>query len=217
MIRDLIAAPDNVDAIVRRHTGATGLGALALFTTGGGVGAWNSSTSDPVVDDVVGILRLCQTADDEAVVLKDVCARIGHQLHAAAVACFTASDGWQPIASDGPRFEPTIGERAVSAGITIGPHVCDGRVEAAAPVPVPGGAPIAAICARWTLGSPYERSRASTVLTMAAAAVAPVVASAIARRSRPMGPGAVELLGVTPAMLELRQAADAPRRRRSRC
>ena len=205
MIRDLIAAPDEVDSIVRRHTGATGLGALRLFTPVGGAGL--AIPSDPMVGDVVGILRLCQTADDEVVVLKDVCMRIRQQLHAAAVACVAVNGGWHAIANDGPRFESAIAERAVSAGITIGPHQCDGRIEAAAPVHY-GGIPIAAICARWTLGSSHQRSQASTVLTMAAAAAAPVVSSAIARRSRPARPGAVELLGVTPVMAELRQAAE---------
>jgi DNA-binding NtrC family response regulator len=204
MIRDLIAAPDEAEAIVRRHTGATGLAALTLFTPGGNPGR---SASDPLVSDIVGILRLCQTADDEGVVLKDVCARIRGQLHAAAVACVAVNGGWHAIASDGPRFEPAIAERAVAAGITIGPHLCDGRVEAAAPVHY-GGTPIAAICVRWTLGSSYERSRAASVLAMAAAAAAPVVSSAIERRRRPPASGAGELLGVTAAMAELRQAAE---------
>ena len=62
-----------------------------------------------------------------------------------------------------------------------------------------GGASIAAICARWSLGSTYDTSRAASVLTMTAAAAAPVVAIAIDKRERTPAPGETELLGVSPA------------------
>jgi len=116
------------------------------------------------------------------------------------------------ITGDGMRLEPAIAVRAVTAGITIAPHRLDDRIEASAPIEY-GGERIGALCARWTIGSTYDTSRGGSVLTMSAAAVAPMLAAVVARqRHADAGPG--ELLGVTPAMAALRQsvarAAAAP-------
>ena len=46
-----------------------------------------------------------------------------------------------------------------TAGITIAPHRLDDRIEAAAPIEY-GGERIGALCARWTIGSTYDTSRA---------------------------------------------------------
>src|SRR4029077_2428031 len=73
---------------------------------------------------------------------------------------------------------------------------------------------IGAFCARWTLGSTYDFSRAGVVLTVSAAAAAPILSAALARREHVHAPGTADLLGVTPAMAELRRnverAAAAP-------
>src|SRR5207249_385604 len=120
----------------------------------------------PFVDDLVAILRMCQTASDEIELLKEVCARLRQHLHAAAVAFVTVRGGHAHIlVSDGVRLETEIAERAVSAGITISPHGGSDRIEAAAPIAY-GGAAIGALAARWTLGSLYDTSRAAPVLTM---------------------------------------------------
>ena len=139
-----------------------------------------AGAADPFVDELVAILRVCQTADEEAVVLKDVCARLRQHLHAAAIA-FVAVRGERGhlIASDGARLDTDIAERAVAAGITIAPHRHDDRIEAAAPVEY-GGVAIGALCARWTVGSTCDTSRAASVLAMSAAAAAPMVAAALA-------------------------------------
>ena len=110
MIRDLIAAPDEADSIVRRHTGATGLGALGLFAPGGGPGL--ATQSDPMVGDVVANPAVVSDRRRRGRVLKDVCVRVRQQLHAAAVACVAANGGWHAIANDGARFESAIAERA---------------------------------------------------------------------------------------------------------
>jgi DNA-binding NtrC family response regulator len=113
------------------------------------------------------------------------------------------------IAAEGARIEPGIGERAIAAGITIAPYrgSSDGRIEAAAPVQY-GGDIIGAICARWTLGSTSDLTRAATVLTMTAAAVAPLMSAAIAWRQRAAPPVLHDLRGVTPAVVDLRRAAE---------
>ena len=89
--------------------------------------------------------------------LKDLCGRLRTQLHAAAVACRHRPErrACDVLAGDGGRIDSDIAERAIAAGITIAPHRCDDRIEAAAPVQY-GGAPIGALCARWTIGSTYD-------------------------------------------------------------
>jgi DNA-binding NtrC family response regulator/tetratricopeptide (TPR) repeat protein len=203
----------NVAAIVERHVAATGLGALAAYaiaTPAGGTGA--EVAGDAFLEHLVGILHVCQTAEDDTVVLKEVCGRVRQHLHAASAVFVAVRDGrTRVLAADGARLDSDIAERATSAAITIAPHRRDDRIEAAAPV-LYGGVPIAAICARWTLGSTYDTSRAAPVLTMTAAAAAPIVAVAIAKTEE--APGGTDLLGVSPAIVELRRsvacAASAP-------
>jgi DNA-binding NtrC family response regulator len=216
LVTDLLAAAADAKAIVRRHVGATGLGALALYAPDAavsrqqGAGADAAPIDDSIVHDVITILRLCQTAEEERAVLKDVCVRVRQQLHASAISCVAVAGGRQDVvAGEGPRIEPGIAERAIAAGITIAPSrgAANGRIEAAAPVPY-GGSIVGAVCARWTLGSTYDLSRAATVLTMTAAAVAPLISAAVTRRERLAQPVLNELRGVTPAMLDLRQAAE---------
>ena len=60
-------------------------------------------------DDVVGLLHLCQTADDEARVLDEVCTRVRQQLRAAAVAVVaTCEAGLAVIAANGARIETVL-------------------------------------------------------------------------------------------------------------
>ena len=212
-----LSAPDRAARdVVAKHVQGTGLAALALYVTpasGHGLGPAPCGTADPFVDELVAILRVCQIAADEIELLKQVCARVRQHLHAAAVACVAVRDERaHVITGDGMRLEPAIAVRAVTAGITIAPHRLDDRIEASAPIEY-GGERIGALCARWTIGSTYDTSRAGSVLTMSAAAVAPMLAAVVARQAH-ADPGPGELLGVTPAMAALRQsvarAAAAP-------
>ena len=197
--------------ILARHVAATGLGALALYAVDqrvaeGGV--------DPMLEEIVAILRVCQTAEDETIVLKEVCARVRQQLHATAVAFVVTGTGRSGVViGDGARLDTEIAERAIAAGVTVAPHRHDGRIDAAAPVQY-GGVPIGALCARWTLGSTYDLSRGGVVLTVSAAAAAPILSAALARREHVSAAGTGDLLGVTAAMAELRRnverAAAAP-------
>jgi DNA-binding NtrC family response regulator/tetratricopeptide (TPR) repeat protein len=196
---------------VRRLMASTGLGALALYVPQDRGTQPGGSSSEPVgseVGDVVSILRACQTAEDEAAVLKQVLTHVREQLHATAVAFVTCQNGRADVlAGEGPRLDGDVAERAMAAGIAIAPHRCNDRTEAAAPVQY-GSAPIAALCARWTVGSTYDLARATGVLTMAATAAAPVVSAALARRNHPPVAALSGLLGVTPVMMELRRAIE---------
>jgi transcriptional regulator with PAS, ATPase and Fis domain len=172
-----------------------------------GYGATTSPATDAFAGEVVAILRVCQTATDEVELLKAVCARLRQHLHAVAVS-FVVVHGAriETITSDGARIERGIAERAAAAGITIAPHRLDDRIEAAAPIEY-GGAPIGVLCARWAIGSTCDTSRAASVLTMSAAAAAPMVAAVLARGER-VESAASEILGVTPVIAELRQSVD---------
>ena len=203
----LSSSPDDAARTMVQHVRATGLGALGLYTTVERGGTDGAGTIDPFVEELVAILRVCQTAADETELLAGVCVRLRRHLHAAAVG-FAGIRGEhaQLLTSDGSRLDAGIAERAASARVAIAPHRLGDWIEAAVPV-VYGGAPIGALCARWTIGSTYVVSRAEPVLTMAAAAAAPMVAAVMARPSREGG-AADDFLGVTPAILDLRRSVE---------
>jgi transcriptional regulator with GAF, ATPase, and Fis domain len=132
---------------------------------------------------------------------------VRHQIHAAAVA-FTAGplQRYAVLSSAGPRIDAAIAERAVTAGITIAPHRHQDRTEAAVPVRY-GGAPIGALCARWTLGSTDDIRRAAATLELAAAAAAPIVSAYLGRRDV-AARASHDLIGVTQPMADLRRAVE---------
>jgi DNA-binding NtrC family response regulator len=197
-------------SIVERQVAGSGLGGLAIYAPPrAAICSAAPSAGDPFLEHIVAILRVCQTAEDDAVVLKDLCVRVRQHLHAASVAFVSLVDGQsRTLALDGPRCESDIADRAVAAAATIAPHRREDRVEAAAPV-MYGGTPIAALCARWPLGSAYDTSLAAPALTMTAAAAAPVVAIAIEKRAQQVQPHDSGLLGVSAAMVELRRSVAA--------
>jgi transcriptional regulator with PAS, ATPase and Fis domain len=123
------------------------------------------------------------------------------------------SGGYVVLSSDGGRIETAVAERAASAGITIAPHRCDDRVEAAAPIRY-GGSTIGVLVARWTIGTLRDLTPAASLLTTTAAAVAPIVSAAIARTRRAPVATMAELLGTSGVMAEVRRgverAAPAP-------
>src|SRR5205085_1967789 len=126
-----------------------------------------------MVDDIVGILDLCQTSDDEPALLTEVCRRVRHRLKAVATGIAVRNgSGFGVLSSDGGRIDMAVAERAASAGITIAPHRCDDRVEAAAAIRY-GGNAIAVLVARWTLGTLHDLAPATALLAATAAAVAP--------------------------------------------
>ena len=195
---------------VARQASRSGLAALSLYAADASR-ARDARLTDWSTDGLVGILHLCQTAEDEGRVLATVCAQVRKELHAASAAVFAGNGpgtgAISLMASDGARLDPGIAARAISAGITVAPHPWNDRIESAAPVRY-AGAVIGAFAARWPLGTPYDLSRAAAVLTMAATAAAPVVSAAIERQSRPSAPALVDLLGITASMSELRRAIE---------
>ena len=211
---EVCAAPAAAAEIVAKEAAATGLGALPLYIWPADAAPPAHAAGDRFVDHLIAILHVCQTAEEDSALLKEVCARVRQHLHASAVAIVaTRDDRPRLLASDGARLDADLAVRAATAGVVVAPHRRDDRVEAAAPV-MYGGAPIGALCARWTLGSTYDTSMASSVLATTATAAAPIAAAAIAKAEQEAAAVDTELLGATPAIVELRRgierAAAAP-------
>ncbi len=137
--------------VARRHAAAAGLGALTLF-----VPAEHESarTLHPgLVRGVVGVLAVCQRAEDEAPLLAAVCLELRRQLHAVAAAVFGA-DGAM-LAADGAAIDAAVASRAVAGDLAIDPHRAGDRLEAAAPVRC-GAESIGALAVRWSIGTPFD-------------------------------------------------------------
>jgi hypothetical protein len=96
--------------------------ALTLFVPPESVGG----TRDQLpVDDVIEILRCCQVADEEGVVLRTVCEKLRTRLSAAAVA-FVAPQG-VVMASAGRGSTGRMAERVLAVGEPIPPHAWEGK------------------------------------------------------------------------------------------
>ena len=202
------AAPANAADIVAKEIAATGLGALPLYVWPAAAAAAPHAASERFVEQLIAILHVCQTAGEDGALLAEVCRRVRQHLHAAGVSVVATRDE-RPrlLAADGARLDGDLAVRAATAGVVVAPHRRDDRVEAAAPV-VYGGAPIGALCARWTLGSTYDTSMASSILATTATAAAPIVAAAIAKADHDAATVETELFGVTPAIVELRRSIE---------
>ncbi len=207
LLRDLLPPDAPIQEVVGRHVASTGLGALALYAPFSQA-ARRGAALDPMVEDIVDILDLCQTSEDEHALLTEVCRRIRGRLHAVAIAV-AAAEGERcvVVASDGGRIDLAIAGRVAAAGAPIAPHRCDDRVESAVPIRY-GGKIVGALVARWTIGTPHDLSRAASLLTAAGAAVAPILSAALARRQRVLGPGTTELMGASAAMAGVRRAVE---------
>ena len=206
LLAELLSAASAPEA-VKRHVAASGLGALALFAPQPETDRRHEVRV--AVSDVVDVLRLCQSADEDNAVLSGLCALLRTRLHAAAIAFFTADRGsLVALAHDGSsRLEPDIAARAMAAGQPIAPHVRHDVLEGGAPVRY-GGETVGALVARWTLGTTHDLARASMLLTTAATAAGPALAGALLRRSDRQARGVGDLLGVSRAIEEVARAIE---------
>ena len=133
LLADLLSGASPAE-VVRRHVAATRLEALALFAPA--AAGHSASDMHGAVEDVVEILRSCQTADDDGAVLTEVCARLRLRLNAAGVGFFGRDRGGLVLlASEGSaRLDSRIGDRVVAAGQLITPHIREAVIEGGAPV-----------------------------------------------------------------------------------
>jgi DNA-binding NtrC family response regulator len=203
LVADLVRSSAPRQDVIARHVGATALPGLALFASG--LLTDSPQADHMAVTDALEILRCCQIADDARAVLAEALSRLRAQLGASAIACFSP-DG-VVLASEGGRVEPRIAARVLAARQAITPHLLDGIVEGGAPVRY-GGDAIAALVGRWAAGGLHDASRASMAMALAATAIGPAVAEVIASRRPRSLPGIGDLVGISPAIEEVRRAVE---------
>jgi DNA-binding NtrC family response regulator len=194
---------NGIDHAVRKQVAGTGFQALALFAPSEAhqriAGAY---------DTAIEILNLCQTRDDDAAVLTEMCRKVRARLRAVAIGVFVREgQATVPIAVDGNTLEPAVAARAMDAGQAIPPCQYNERIEGGVPIRC-AGETLGALAARWTIAAPPDPARADMLLTMAAAAAATAVSTAIARRRAAAAVGITEILGVSRAMADLRAAVE---------
>jgi DNA-binding NtrC family response regulator len=207
MLVDLLIANTSLAAVVARRVTGSGLPALALYLPRESAAA-GACRLPALWDDAIETLRICQDAADERATLTSVCGHVQRQLRATAVAFFGIERGTViRLAGNGGRIELPIAERAVAAALPIAPHRIEDRVEAGAPVRY-GGATIGAVAVRWAIGGSPDPERAIAAMTVATAAVGPIVATLLTSRQRAELAHASALLGVSPAMIDVRRSAD---------
>ncbi len=162
-----------------------------------------------MVDDFVGVLRLCQDTEDEQMTLARVGAFLRERLQASSVA-FVARDGAAPrvlarVGSDVAGIDLAV--RSMETGAAIAPSRKEGPVESASPVRHAAEI-IGAVWCRWSAGTPVATEQATTLLGIAAAATAPSMHLAVAK-SQPAtsrGNPVPELVGDSGAMVAVRDA-----------
>jgi DNA-binding NtrC family response regulator len=204
LLADLLTDSSGRDVASRRAQ-ATGFHALKLFAPGRNGAA---AVAAAAANDIVDILHCCQTADEDASVLTNLCTRLRGRLQAVGIAFFIEERGaFVPVASDGGRVGPDLAARIAALGQAMAPHCVDARIEGGAPVCY-GGRLLGAVVVRWTLASPYDPKVATVLLTTAAAAAAPALAELSARRVAALSPRQSELLGTSAAMADVRRAID---------
>jgi DNA-binding NtrC family response regulator len=204
LLRDLLT-PAETTVVVERHVSITGLQALRLFAPGYLNG--DAAARRVGLDDALAVLTICQSVEEEGAALSAVCARVRRGLHAAAVAFVVPRGGGTATpASDGGKIDASLAGRAHAIDDPMPPHPYGDGVAAYTPVRY-GGRTIGTIVVRWLAGSAVDAVKASTVLTMAAAAAGPSLASVCGR----LGAAARlpdQILGVSGVMADVRHAVD---------
>jgi DNA-binding NtrC family response regulator len=202
LLSDLLTEEKD-DEIAKRHSQTTGLAGLALFAPVGHARSRHVSA----ITDIVSILQCCQTADEEARVLVDLCTRLRDRLQASGLAFFVEEAGlFTAIAADGVRIEPNLAPRLAALDQPIAPHVVAGRFEAGAPVRY-GGRRLGVLLARWPLGTSCESKDVVVLLATAATAAGPAVAGLLARRTS-SGPRTSDLIGISSSIVDVRSAIE---------
>src|SRR6185436_2958317 len=93
MMAELLAPEANTAVIVARHVAATGCHALALLVPRASRPERAHGAPSTPLDDAIEMMRVCQTASDEATTLALVCEQVQRQTQAAAVGCLGVEPG----------------------------------------------------------------------------------------------------------------------------
>jgi len=153
------------------------------------------------------LVALAQREDQDEVALKGICEFVARHIRAARVDLWTADAGpASMVMSTGAGLPTQCGERALDAGIVIGPEAVQSGCELASPIRL-GSRVVAALAVRW----PADREApddAARVLALACAVAAPRVDSMVhdRRRIANAATSIPELIGGSGAMTDVRRA-----------
>ena len=197
------AAAEDVESAAQRRADTSRLPALCLFGR-----PTVPSTPSPSADDIVGLLQCCQIADDDAVVLTAVCARLRARLPAAGVSFFASDrDEAVCIAGDGTRVEPSSAARVKTANALVLPQRGAERNEAGVPVRYAGQV-VGWLVAVWSLAGTWQDGDVALLLSTGATAAAPALVGLMARKAGQRATRGSELLGVSQAIEAVRIAVE---------
>ncbi len=202
LLRDACGAPD-VEAAARERAALSGFQALLLL-----VPAPGRLQAQVAAEAIAELLQCCQAAEEDAAVLTALAGRLRARLRATAVA-FLASDQGQfvQLAGDGGRVDAAMAARVHAVGQLVMPHQAGDRVEAGAPVRYAGRV-IGLLVARWPPAATWDGDAVSMLLSTGAAAAGPAVSGAIQRRDAAASSRTSDLIGVSAAIRDVRNAID---------
>ena len=198
-------------------TGLDAATAAFVRTSGAATIARASATApiNPVVD-LEALLELGHAAADDQAAIQHVAAEVQTRLRAATVLVVGGVKERHVFCSTGRAWqgEPHVAWRAAATGISVPTNAAIQPWEAAEPVRY-SGAVIGAVAARWTAGTAVEPARTSSLLRVAALALAANLRSVLDRTAAGIpAPSWGDLLGDSPAACTLREqiarAARAP-------
>jgi DNA-binding NtrC family response regulator len=198
-------------AVLARLEGL-GLDATAkAFVASSGAAMIERSTiphgANPVAD-LESFLNLGHTASDDRSAIDRVAEALHEKLRATTVVVVAATPDRRVLSVRGRPWhgEPHVAWRAVGAGIGIAVDVSNEPCEAAEPIRYCGEI-IGAVAGRWTAGAAVEATRTSSLLRVAALALASSV-RAMLDRTAPTSttPAWEDLLGESPQACTLRES-----------
>ncbi len=203
VLRELLNGADATLAAERAAGTGGALRALRLFVPC--ARAQPKTSVSP--DEIAELMASAHAAEDDRLVLASIGARLRGRLRAAGVAFF-GCDAAQTVCvcADGSRVDPETALRILAASTFVPPHPGE-RIEAGVPIRYAGRV-VGALAAVWTPGASWSVDDLSLLLSVAATAAGPALSGLIARRSAASGSRAAELIGVSRAMADVRQAIE---------
>ena len=206
---DLPQIEDDVARVVR------GTNARALLAGESVVSAWpapSDGEKQPMLDDLVAVLRACQAHDDPRAALPGLCHLLQTRLHASAVLVAGATaHGTVTLARVGHDDLTDVAQRAAQLGQPV-VACASGATDCAVAVGL-GQAVVGALACHWAMPDSRLDPGQRALLEAAAIAVAPTVRLAVELAGRPAPRAETSsLLGVSQPIAEVRLAVEAASR-----
>ena len=215
LLHELLSIAGNRLGRSLRRIASTGLQALALYLPDASTPRSHPAGWGCWTEEIVDILSICQTAEDEATVLGEVCSKVRRQLHAASVAHTSRGTRSAQLSSR----PAEIGLISPSRRVRSKPASRSRRTATTtvSKRPRPSGTAARSLVRRGAMDAQDRPTicREHRPFSRWQPAPAPSAVSAVlARRTSAGTPAVSELLGAAPVMVELaarcERAAAAP-------